>query len=44
MNTLKSLYSVGLIKLSLVQQISVQNSNRSNAKIIIYQYLHMGMF
>jgi hypothetical protein len=41
---LEQLYTVGLIKLTLVQYFIVQNCKNSNTRIFIYKYLHLIMF
>jgi hypothetical protein len=43
MNTFEPLYTVGLTKLTFPQYFLVQNYKNSNAKIIIYKYLHFIM-
>jgi hypothetical protein len=44
MNPNEKFYTVGLTKIILMQKFVVQNFNNSNARIINYQYIHMGMF
>jgi hypothetical protein len=43
MNPPEPLYTVGLTKLTFIQQILVQNYKNSNTRIFVYKYLHFLM-
>jgi hypothetical protein len=44
MNPLEQPYTVGLIKLILVQYFIVPNCKNSNTKIFVYKYLYLILF